>query len=59
MKYQILFSRKNKNNISKCWLLKFLLSMQSIKAPITTEADNILIIFSEVSNLIFSEKLKK
>ena len=30
MKYQILFSRKNKKNISKC-LLKFLPSMQGVK----------------------------
>ena len=30
MKYQILFSRKNKKNISKCHLLKFLPSMQSV-----------------------------
>ena len=29
MKRQILISRKNKNNISKCRLLKFLPSMQS------------------------------
>ena len=31
MKCQILFSRKNKKNISEGCLLKFLLSMQSIK----------------------------
>ena len=31
MKYQIPFSRKNKKNISKCRLLKFLPSMQSVK----------------------------
>ena len=31
MKCQILFSRKNRNNISKCCLLKFLPSMQSVK----------------------------
>ena len=30
MKCQILFSRKNKKNISKCHLLKFLPSMQSV-----------------------------
>ena len=30
MKCQILFSRKNKKNISKCHLMKFLPSMQSI-----------------------------
>ena len=30
MKYQILFSRKNKKNISKCHLLTFLHRMQSI-----------------------------
>ena len=31
MKCQILFSRKNKKDISKCCPLKFLPSMQSIK----------------------------
>ena len=31
MKCQIIFSRKNKINISKCHLLKFLPSMPSIK----------------------------
>ena len=31
MKCQILFSRKNKENISKCGVLKFLYSMQSVK----------------------------
>ena len=31
MKCQILFSRKNKKNILKCCLLKFLPSMQSVK----------------------------
>ena len=31
MECQILFSRKNKTNISKCYLLKFLHSMQSVK----------------------------
>ena len=31
MKCQILFSRKNKKNISECHLLKFLPSMQSVK----------------------------
>ena len=30
MKYQSLFSGKNKKNISKCLLLKFLPSMQSV-----------------------------
>ena len=30
IKYQILFSRKNKKNISKCLLLKFLSSMQNV-----------------------------
>ena len=32
MKCQILFSRKNKKNIPKCRLLKFLPRMQSVKA---------------------------
>ena len=36
MKYQILFSWKNKKNISKCCLLKFLPSMQSV---ILTDTD--------------------
>ena len=31
MKCQILLTRKNKKNISKCLLLKFLSSMQSVK----------------------------
>ena len=31
MKCQILFSRKNKKNISKCRLLQFLPSVQSVK----------------------------
>ena len=31
MKCQILFPRKNKKNISKCRLLKYLPSMQSVK----------------------------
>ena len=34
MKCQILFSRKNKKNISKYCLLKFLLSMQSVKSTL-------------------------
>ena len=36
MKCQILFSMKNKKNISKCRLLKFLPSMQSVNAVITS-----------------------
>ena len=36
MKCQILFSRKNKENISKCHLLKFLPSLQSVKSGIKT-----------------------
>ena len=38
MKYQIIFSRKNKKNTSKCHLLKFLPSMQSEivgRSPVT------------------------
>ena len=31
MKCQILFSRKNKENISKCRLMIFLVGMQSVK----------------------------
>ena len=31
MKYHILFSRKNKKNISKCHLMKVLHSMQIVK----------------------------
>ena len=31
MKCQILFSRKNKKNISKCHVLEFLSNMQSVK----------------------------
>ena len=34
MKCQILFSRKNKKNISKCHQLKFLPSMQSINVVV-------------------------
>ena len=37
MKCQIPFSRKNKKNISKCHLLKFLPSMQSVKSLSETE----------------------
>ena len=43
MTCQILLSRTNKRNMSKCRLLKFLPSMQSEIAPITTAADVILI----------------
>ena len=51
MKCQILFSRKIKKNISKCCLLKFLPSMQSVKMPVTSAADDILFFF------FFSRKL--
>ena len=37
MKCQILFSRKNKKNISKCCLLNFLLSMQGVKDIVETK----------------------
>ena len=47
MKCHILFSEKNKKNISKCRLLKILPRVLSVKAPVTTAADNILNIFSQ------------
>ena len=34
MKFQILFSRKNQTNISKCYLLKFLTSMQNVNVDL-------------------------
>ena len=39
MKCQILFSGKNKKNISKCRLLKILPRVLSIKLPVTIAAD--------------------
>ena len=41
MKCQILFSRKNKENISKCCLLEFLPRVLSAIEPVTTGTDNI------------------
>ena len=41
MKCQILFSGKNKSNISKCHQLKFYTVLSS-KVPITAAADDIL-----------------
>ena len=38
MECQILSSRKNKKNISKCHLLKFLPSMQSVNINVFTFA---------------------
>ena len=54
MKCQILFSEKN---ISKCHLLKFLPSMQSDKASVTTVANDnfeVLVNFSEKTSLDIS-----
>ena len=41
MKCHILFSEKNKKNISKCRLLKILPRVLSVKAPGTAAADTI------------------
>ena len=42
MKYQSLFSVKNKKNISKCHLREYLPSMLCIKTPVSAAADNVL-----------------
>ena len=47
MKCQILFSGKNKKNISKCRLLKILPRVLSVKVPVTTAADGDFFFFSE------------
>ena len=46
MKCQILFSGKNKKNISKCRLLKILPRVLSVKVPRKIAADDILNFFS-------------
>ena len=45
MKCQILFSGKNRKNISKCHLLKFLPGMQGVKMLNKILTDNILVSF--------------
>ena len=52
MKCQILFSRKNKKNISKC-LLKFLPSMQSIKL---TYNEPVSVYLGEIYKIILQAK---
>ena len=54
MKYQSLFSGKNKKNISKCCLVKFLPSMLSIKQYLITQtisSDPIISMFNININL--------
>ena len=57
MKCPILFSRKNKKNVSKCGLMKFLPSMQSVVFHNFYNGDNFcdfMFIFS--ANNAFSKK---
>ena len=58
MKCQILFSRKNKKKISKCCLLKFLPSMQSVKAGLKYSLyENIILSTVDCGPALFAKVL--
>ena len=56
MKCQILFSGKNKKNITNLLSAKSAKNMVKVKVPITTAADDILIFFFFFFHFIFQRK---